>query len=252
VLKKGCQWHPFFVLSILLAIVVAIPFDPQILAIHSYADEPVLPSARISIDFLRHRFQQNVFWSPENTGESSLFGGEAFKPASVLMPIVAREHELQVLLTRRAAHLHHHGGQISFPGGRVDATDTSPEHTALREAQEEIGLLGNQVEILGRLPQYYTGTGFVVTPVVALVHPPYQFCSDPLEVASIFEVPLAYLMNPRHHQRRQFNFPDGRGSRSFYAMPYQEYFIWGATAGMLRNLFHFLRADLPDLADLAD
>ena len=118
---------------------MATPFDPQILAIHSYADEPVLPSARISIDFLRHRFQQNVFWSPENTEESSLFGGDAFKPASVLMPIVAREHELQVLLTQRAAHLHHHGGQISFPGGRVDATDTSPEHTALREAQEEIG-----------------------------------------------------------------------------------------------------------------
>jgi 8-oxo-dGTP pyrophosphatase MutT (NUDIX family) len=153
---------------------------------------------------------------------------------------------LQVLLTQRAAHLHHHGGQISFPGGRVDATDTSAEHTALREAQEEIGLAERQVEVLGRLPQYYTGTGFAVTPVVALVHPPYEFSSDPFEVASIFEVPLVYLMNPRHHQRRQIDFPDGRGSRSFYAMPYQDYFIWGATAGMLRNLFHFLRADLPE------
>lgn len=221
-------------------------FDPQSLAIHSYADEPALPLASISLDFLRHRFLQDILWSPENTEESSLFKGGEFRPASVLMPIIAREHGLQVLLTQRAAHLHHHGGQISFPGGRVDATDTSAEHTALREAQEEIGLAESQVEVLGRLPQYYTGTGFSVTPVVALVHPPYEFSSDPFEVASIFEVPLRFLMNPRHHQRRQINFPDGRGSRSFYAMPYQDYFIWGATAGMLRNLFHFLRADLPE------
>lgn len=224
-------------------------FDPQLLAIHSYADEPVLPLAKISLDFLRHRFQQDILWSPENTEESSLFKGDAFRPASVLIPLIAREYGLQVLLTQRAAHLHHHAGQISFPGGRVDATDTSAEYTALREAQEEIGLAASQVEVLGRLPQYFTGTGFSVTPVVALVHPPYQFISDPFEVASIFEVPLTYLMNPRHHQRRQIDFPDGRGSRNFYAMPYQEYFIWGATAGMLRNLFHFLRADLPDLPD---
>ncbi|MFA9276020.1 MAG: CoA pyrophosphatase [Candidatus Aquirickettsiella gammari] len=221
-------------------------FDPQLLAIHSYADEPALSSDRISLDFLRHRFQRYILWTPENTEESSLFKGDAFKPASVLMPIIAREHGLQILLTQRAAHLHHHGGQISFPGGRVDATDTSAEHTALREAQEEIGLAENQVEVLGRLPQYYTGTGFSVTPVVALVHPPYEFNSDPFEVASIFEVPLAFLMDPHHHQRRQIDFPDGSGKRSFYAMPYEDYFIWGATAGMLRNLFHFLRADLPE------
>lgn len=224
-------------------------FDPQLLPIHSCADEPVLPSARISLDFLRYRFEQDILWSPENTKESSLFKGDVFRPASVLIPIIAREDGLQVLLTQRAAHLHHHAGQISFPGGRVDATDTSAEHTALREAQEEIGLAASQVEVLGRLPQYFTGTGFSVTPVVALVHPPYQFMSDPFEVASIFEVPLTYLMDPRHHQRRQIDFPDGRGSRNFYAMPYQEYFIWGATASMLRNLFHFLRADLPDLPD---
>ncbi|MFZ6819892.1 CoA pyrophosphatase [Undibacterium sp. Ji22W] len=226
--------------------IVTTSFNPQLLAIHSYADEPALSLARISTDFLRLRFQQDILWSPENTEESSLYKGDVFKPASVLVPIIARPHGLQVLLTQRAAHLHHHAGQISFPGGRRDATDTSAEHTALREAQEEIGLAERQVEVLGRLPQYYTGTGFAVMPVVALVHPPYEFISDPFEVASIFEVPLSFLMDPRHHQRRQIDFPDGRGSRSFYAMPYQEYFIWGATAGMLRNLFHFLRADLPE------
>lgn len=229
--------------------IVTTNFDPQLLAIHSYADEPALPSNRVTLEFLRQRFQQDIAWSPENTGESSLYGGDNFRPASVLLPLMMREQGMQVLLTQRAAHLHHHAGQISFPGGRVDATDTSAEHTALREAQEEIGLAESQVEVLGRLPQYFTGTGFSVTPIVALVHPPYQFNSDPFEVASIFEVPLSFLMNPRHHQRRQIDYPDGSGKRSFYAMPYEEYFIWGATAGMLRNLFHFLRADLPDVAD---
>lgn len=221
-------------------------FDPQLLTIHSYADEPTLSPALFSLDFLRHRFQRHIHWTPENTEESNLFQGTEFKPASVLLPILLREQGLQVLLTQRAAHLHHHGGQISFPGGRVDATDASAEHTALREAEEEIGLLAQQVEILGRLPQYYTGTGFSVIPVVAVVHPPYDFSADPSEVASIFEVPLSFLMDPRQHQRRQIELPEGRGMRHFYAMPYQDYFIWGATAGMLRNLFHFLRADVPE------
>lgn len=238
----------FYFSSFLMMVVTmaTVNFDPQSLVIHSYADEPVLPIDKISLDFLRLRFQQELVWSPENTGESSLYRGDDFKPASVLLPLLAREHGVQVLLTQRAAHLHHHGGQISFPGGRMDATDTSAEHTALREAQEEIGLAQSQVEVLGRLPQYFTGTGFSVTPVVALVHPPYEFHSDPFEVASIFEVPLSFLMNPRHHQRRQFDYPDGCGKRSFYAMHYEDYFIWGATAGMLRNLFHFLRTDLPE------
>lgn len=231
----------------MIAVTMAIlNFDPQSLAIHSYADEAALPMNKISLDFLRRRFQLELSWSPENTGEASMYRGIDFKPASVLLPLLNREHGLQVLLTQRAAHLHHHAGQISFPGGRVDSTDTSAEHTALREAQEEVGLAESQIEVLGRLPDYVTGTGFSVTPVVALVHPPYEFRSDPFEVASIFEVPLRFLMDPQHHQRRQFDFPDGRGRRSFYAIPYEEYFIWGATAGMLRNLFHFLRADLPD------
>jgi 8-oxo-dGTP pyrophosphatase MutT (NUDIX family) len=183
-------------------------------------------------------------WQPEQTEESSLNVSGVFKAASVLVPLVVRERGLHILLTQRAAHLHHHAGQISFPGGRVDETDRSPLHTALREAEEEIGLQEQQVEFLGQLPAYYTGTGFVVTPMVALVHPPLTLRSDPFEVASIFEVPMEFLMNPRHHQRREVTLPNGLGHRQFYAMPYQEYFIWGATAGMLRNLFHFLRADL--------
>jgi 8-oxo-dGTP pyrophosphatase MutT (NUDIX family) len=116
----------------------------------------------------------------------------------------------------------------------------------LREAEEEIGLGAQHIEVLGHLPQYFTGTGFQVTPVVALVHPPFELKSDPFEVAAIFEVPFAFLMNPENHQRRMIEFPNGLGRRCFYAMPYQDYFIWGATAGILRNLFHFLNARLPE------
>lgn len=216
------------------------------LEIHSVADEEALDAERLGMPFLRRQFQSAPVWQPEKTDESlSLTKPEyksEYKPAAVLMALVARETGLHVLLTERAAHLHHHPGQISFPGGRVDATDTSAEHTALREAEEEIGLHAAQIEILGRLPLYITGTGFAVTPVVALVQPPFELRSDPFEVASIFEVPLHFLMNPQHHQRRQFQFPQGVGLRTFYAMHYERYFIWGATAGMLRNLFHFLRA----------
>ncbi len=219
-------------------------FDPTQMPLHSVADEMAIEESRLDIDFLRQRFQLDLPWQPEQTEESKLNTSGVFKPASVLIPLVVREHGLQILLTQRAAHLHHHAGQISFPGGRVDDTDLSPLHTAMREAEEEIGLREQQVEFLGQLPAYYTGTGFVVTPMVALVHPPLELRSDPFEVASIFEVPLHFLMNPHHHQRREVMLPNGLGRRQFYGMPYQDYFIWGATAGMLRNLFHFLRADI--------
>lgn len=221
-------------------------FDPTLLAIHSYGSESALPIERLSLSFLRDRFQQEIDWLPENTKESTLFNGDHFRPASVLLPLILRENGLHMLLTQRAAHLHHHGGQISFPGGRVDPDDISAEHTAVREAYEEIGLFEKQIELLGRLPQYFTGTGFCVTPVVAIVHPPYEFSADPVEVASIFEVPLAFLMNPDNHQLRELEMPETRDKRRFYAMPYEDYFIWGATAGILRNLFHFLRADKPE------
>lgn len=160
-------------------------------------------------------------------------------PAAVLMPIVMRDEMPTLLLTLRTAHLHDHAGQVSLPGGRVDASDASAIETALREAEEEVGLDRDLVEVLGTLPDYLTGTGFRVTPVVALVRPTMSLRADPFEVAEIFEVPLTFLMNGANHQRRTLDVPGGR--RRFYAMPYQRYFIWGATAGMLRNLFHFLR-----------
>ena len=155
-------------------------------------------------------------------------------PAAVLFPIVLRDAGHTVLLTQRTAHLRDHAGQISFPGGRVEEEDLSPIHTALRETEEEIGLPRERVEIVGFLPEYRTGTGFRVTPVVALVRPPFDLQPDPFEVAEIFEVPLSFLLDPANHQRHSLHY---RGAlRNYFAMPYGEYFIWGATAGMIRSL----------------
>ena len=155
-------------------------------------------------------------------------------PAAVLVPLVDRAEGITVLLTQRSAALPDHPGQISFPGGRVEEEDQSPVHTALRETEEEIGLAREHVEVLGFLPEYRTGTGFRVTPVVALVKPPFELALDPFEVAEAFEVPLAFLLDPANHKRHSLHY---RGAlRHFFAMPYGDYFIWGATAGMIRSL----------------
>lgn len=155
-------------------------------------------------------------------------------PAAVLFPIVAREEGYTVLLTQRAAHLRDHPGQVSFPGGRMEEEDPSPLHTALRETEEEIGLPRERITLLGYLPEYRTGTGFRVTPVVALVAPPMMLKTDPFEVAEVFEVPLSFLLDPANHRRHSLHY---RGAlREFYAMPYGDYFIWGATAGMIKSL----------------
>lgn len=160
--------------------------------------------------------------------------------AAVLIPLVQRPQGLTILLTMRTDHLSSHAGQVSFPGGRSEAFDASAIATALRETEEEVGLAREHIEVLGCLPDYLTGTGYQVTPVVGLVTPPFELRADPSEVAEIFEVPLAFLMDGLNHQRLSVALPGGR--RSFYAMPYERFYIWGATAGMLRNLFHLLRA----------
>lgn len=159
---------------------------------------------------------------------------QTLTPAAVLFPIVIRDGGHTVLLTQRTAHLRDHAGQVSFPGGRVETDDLSPIHTALRETEEEVGLSREHVEILGFLPEYRTGTGFKVTPVVGLVHPPFDLLLDPFEVAEVFEVPLTFLIDPANHQRHELHY---RGAlRQYFAMPYGDYFIWGATAGMIRSL----------------
>ncbi len=154
--------------------------------------------------------------------------------AAVLVPLVQRPEGMTVLLTRRTEHLPHHAGQISFPGGRIEDADASPEAAALREAREEIGLAQDRVETLGRLDTYWTRTGFEITPIVGAVMPPFEVVPDSHEVAEVFEVPLDFVTDPTNHQRHSREWNGQR--RHFYALPYTHYYIWGATAGILVNL----------------
>lgn len=158
--------------------------------------------------------------------------------AAVLIPVVAHPGGLTVLFTQRTTQLRSHSGQVSFPGGRAEAGDASAEFTALREAEEEIGLARDRVEILARLPEYHTRTGFRVTPVVGAVMPPLELAPDPREVESVFEVPLAFLLDERNRERRTREFQGM--TVGFYVYEYQGHVIWGATAGMLVNLYRML------------
>ena len=179
--------------------------------------------------------------TPIATGDGHLWREtEALRPAAVLVPIVKRGDGLTVLFTRRTDHLYDHAGQISFPGGRSEACDESPAATALRETFEEIGLPRSHVEVLGSLPEYTTVTGYHVTPVVGLVSPPPAFTLDAFEVAEAFEVPLTFFLDPENHQRNTLQY-QGR-TRHYYAMPYEQRYIWGATEGMLMNFYAFLTA----------
>ena len=209
---------------------------------------PALVPGRLTAAALAGRFATPGNWLPEHEGDGR--GGSSPRApahAAVLVPLVQRPGGLQVLLTRRTDHLRDHAGQISFPGGRVEPEDAGPAGTALREAAEEVGLPPQRVQVIGQMPVYTTVTNFVVTPVVALVLPPFDLTLDSFEVAEAFEVPLEYLMNPAHHRRHRISFEGGH--RHFLSMPWQgpgadgverEYFIWGATAAMLRNLYSFL------------
>lgn len=215
-------------------------FDPTQLPIEAIAGEAAVLLERLAPDWLRQRFAAPPEWAPEPSEPPLGLHRGAPTPASVLVPLVLREEGLSLLLTMRTAHLNDHAGQIAFPGGRAEQSDADAVDTALRETEEEIGLARRHIDVIGTLPVYYTGTGYAVTPVVGLVAPPFKLKADPDEVAEIFEVPFPFLMDGANHQLLAVDLPNGR--RRFYAMPYQNYFIWGATAGMLRNLFHFLRA----------
>jgi 8-oxo-dGTP pyrophosphatase MutT (NUDIX family) len=162
----------------------------------------------------------------------------AVTAAAVLVPIVDRTSGLSVIFTQRTSHLKAHSGQVSFPGGRAEPSDPTPEFTALREANEEIGLQMERVEVLARLPEYLTRTGFRVTPVVGLITPPFDLVPDPREVEEVFEVPLAYLLDPSNHARETREL-QGRTVR-YYVVRYESRTIWGATAGMLMSLYRHL------------
>lgn len=160
-------------------------------------------------------------------------------PAAVLVGVVQRSPEPTVLLTQRATHLRDHAGQISFPGGRIEVDDASPVAAALREAEEEVGLPTDAVEVIRELDPYDTVTGFRIHPIVGWVTPPQAYAPDPFEVAEVFEVPLSFVIDPRNHQERHHEH-EGR-QRRFFALPYGEKFIWGATAAILINFSRYFQ-----------
>jgi 8-oxo-dGTP pyrophosphatase MutT (NUDIX family) len=185
--------------------------------LHARSDDDLNPQSRIIPDNVRPR------------------------EAAVLVPVVRREPELTLLLTQRTAHLKSHSGQVAFPGGKIDAADANVVAAALREAEEETGLSRDFVEPVGFLDGYLTGTAYHVVPVVALVQPGFALAPEPNEVVDVFEVPLRFLMSPGNHQRHS-RLWQGR-ERFYYAMPYHDRYIWGATAGMIKNLYDRLYAE---------
>jgi 8-oxo-dGTP pyrophosphatase MutT (NUDIX family) len=208
---------------------------------------------RLNASFIRQHFKRPPVWQPEVVSDRApaveAIAPIPLTPAAVLIPLVqSSSGELLVLLTRRTERLKKHAGQIAFPGGKIDPDDPHPIHAALREAQEEVGIDPEHVEVLGTLPGYETGTGFAITPVVGLLPAGLKLTLSTNEVDEAFYVPLSFLMNPGWDGKR----------REFYAMPYSvphapddlssalkptlEYFIWGATAAMIRNLYRFLSA----------
>jgi 8-oxo-dGTP pyrophosphatase MutT (NUDIX family) len=218
-------------------------FDPQQVPVFQVDTHlAAVPEHQLTPQALQARFANPPAWQPELVRERK-FMDRSPAQAAVLLGVVMRD-EPTLLLTQRQSHMSTHAGQIAFAGGKCDETDADVAATALREAYEEVGLEPQHVKVLGKLPEYVTGSAFYVTPVVALIAPSMTLKLNTHEVADAFEVPLRFLMNPAHHRWHRY---EHEGVvREWLSMPYQEgsqlRFVWGATAGMLRNFYRFLRA----------
>ncbi len=218
-------------------------FDPQQVPVFQVDTHLVAVSAsHLTPQALQARFANPPQWQPELVRERKFMDRQPAQ-AAVLLGVVMRD-EPTVLLTQRPSHMSTHAGQIAFAGGKCDETDTDVAATALREAHEEVGLEAHHVQVLGTLPEYVTGSAFYVTPVVALIAPTMTLKLNIHEVSDAFEIPLAYLMNPAHHRWHRYEFEGVM--REWLSMPYHDgdqlRFVWGATAGMLRNFYRFLSA----------
>lgn len=218
-------------------------FDPLIQPIigttHAFS---AVPSALLTPDWLRQVLSSGIDRKLSIPDESARrYPGREGTPveAAVLVPMVMRPEGVTVLLTQRTAHLNDHAGQISFPGGRIEATDASPIAAAIRETEEETGLSHEHIEVLGALPRYLTASGFAINPITALVKPGFELNPDTFEVAEVFEVPLSFLTNPEHYRLHRATLTDGT-TRQYYSAPWNQYFIWGATAAMLLGMCQVL------------
>ena len=218
-------------------------FDPQRVPVFQVDTHlAAVPAGHLTPEALEVRFANPPVWQPELVRERK-FMDRPPAQAAVLLAVVMRE-EPTVLLTQRPSHMSTHAGQIAFAGGKCDETDLDVAATALREAYEEVGLDARHVKVLGTLPEYVTGSAFYVTPVVALISPAMTLQLNTHEVSDAFEVPLAFLMDPANHRWHRYEFEGV--TREWLSMPYQDgeqlRFVWGATAGMLRNFYRFLQA----------
>lgn len=226
-----------------------IRFDPKTVPEQAQTVRwPALPQDRLHAGAIAERFAQDIPWQSDVPAERPFTPtSHSPRPAAVLLALMQGEQGLEVVLTERTAHLSSHAGQIALPGGKIDAQDRDAVRAALREAHEEVGLAPDGVQVLGQLPVYETSTAYAITPVVALLQAPWEVQMSPGEVADCFTVPLSFLMDPANHR---LHGTEWQGQwRQWYAMPYvapseaaKERYIWGATAAIFRNFYHFLRA----------
>lgn len=204
---------------------------------------PLAPHV-LELDFIRQAFQRPVSWQVEplfrHAFSSDPKALKGLRKAAVFMPLVQRPQGVHVIFTRRADHLSDHAGQVSFPGGCIEPADESDIAAALRETNEEIGITQDYIELMGTHPSLITTTRFRMLPVVGAVRPGFTIRPDPGEVAEVFEVPLSVLMDPEQH--RLHHAPLIGADRHYYSMTWESYFIWGATAALIRNFYRFLAA----------
>lgn len=225
--------------------VAALGFDPSQAPLLPVPYLPALPSQALEPDFVVQAFRQPISWQVDSLFKDSFY--PHFLPksknvrAAVCIAITPSAQNPGVLFTRRALHLHNHAGQISFPGGRIEQSDLSIAAAAMREAQEEVGIAPEFMHYLGQHPIFVTTTQFAMCPVIMQLQNGFQLQADPGEVEEIFEVPLHVLMDPQKHQLHQFRASDG-SRRVYFSIPWGPYFIWGATAVLVRNMYHYLAA----------
>jgi len=205
---------------------------------------PLSPSC-IQLDFIQSAFEHPIDWKVEPVFTSSFrvdqLKGSDVRQAAVFFPLIERPSGLHVLFTRRASHLHDHAGQISFPGGRIDAKDRDEVAAALRETYEEIGVGPEHIRLIGTQPGFLTSTRFTMKPIIGQILPGFTITPNTSEVAEVFEVPLSVLMDTRLHRLHRANLPGG-AHRFYFSITWQSYFIWGATAALIRNFYHYLAA----------